>query len=155
MKTIKKIFSGMLILISLFILAGCIPVEAGEEAGVIEWAEFLQAAIAFGKQVLALGGAAALVTVVINILKTLGIVKDGQSKTWSFILNAGMLAGMVVLKLFIPGLLVEVADNYLNVAAQILVSILGLVALMVPVSTKVHETIKGTAIVGKSYSLEG
>jgi hypothetical protein len=46
------------------------------------------------EQLMVLGGFAALISVIINVLKTIGVVKDGQAGMWSAGLN---LAGLIAL----------------------------------------------------------
>lgn len=143
----------ILILIATLSLAGCATAN-GEATGPLEWADVLAGAIEFVKQVVSLASAAAVVTVLINIGKTLGIVKDGTAKTWSFILNMILMIALLVMKIFVPGAMVETADQTLTTISEVLLSVLAILGLMMPVSNKVYSAVKGVSVIGKSYELD-
>ena len=107
------------------------------------------------EQLMALGGLAALIAVVINILKTFGVVKDGQAGLWSTGLNlAGLVAlfvvGIVAPEYDIPGL-----DGQVAQVAQILSLIFAFI-MQNWVSKGTHDVLASgkVPVIGKSFSAE-
>lgn len=100
-----------------------------------------------------LGGLAALISVLINIGKTVGIIHDGQAPTWSTALNLAGLIALFVLQLLGKSDLVPALDSQAGALASVLTAIFGFVWQLI-VSLKAHGALKGAAIVGKSFSLE-
>lgn len=100
-----------------------------------------------------LAGFAALVAVLINILKTIGVVKDGAAPTWSAILNLAGLAGLVIAKIVVPDLSIGDVDAVAGQVAGILVVVLGYIVQIV-VSNETHHALTSTGIpvIGMSYS---
>mgnify|MGYP001768597225 CR=1 FL=1 len=103
----------------------------------------------------AMAGFAALVAVLINVLKTFGVVKDGDASKWSAILNLVGLVGLVVAKIVWPDLSTSGVDAIAGLVAGILVVVLGYVVQIV-VSSKTHNALADANIplLGKSYSRE-
>lgn len=54
------------------------------------------------EQLMVLGGFAALIAVVINVLKTIGVVKDGQAGVWASGFNLAGLIGLFVAGIVAP-----------------------------------------------------
>ena len=98
-----------------------------------------------------LAGLAAVITVLVNIGKSAGVVKDGQAPTYSLVLNLIGFAVMSLLGVFNP----EFDEQGVNVVAQqvadIALSILGLITQL-KVSPATHEAVKGVPLVGKSFA---
>jgi quinol-cytochrome oxidoreductase complex cytochrome b subunit len=101
---------------------------------------------------LALGGFAVLVTVIVNILKAVKVVQDGQAQTWSFLLN---LAGFILfsaLGMLNPTIDWGAIDATIAAVASVLIKILEL-ATMPAISKLAHEwTMKSVPVLGFSYS---
>lgn len=100
---------------------------------------------------LSLGGVSAFVAVVVNILKTLGVIKDGYASVWSTGLNMLGLIALFVMKLF-PGVDIAGVDSVINTIAQILSLLFGLIVQLLG-SKLAHFAIKGFPVLGTSYSL--
>lgn len=99
-----------------------------------------------------MGGFAAIVAVIINVLKYFGLVKEGAAPTWSAGFN---ILGLILLFVagFFPDLNIQGVDNVLNVLAQIFTLAFSLVIQLLS-SKLAHNAIKGTPVLGKSYTLE-
>jgi hypothetical protein len=104
-------------------------------------------------QFVALAGIAALISVVVNLLKVAGVVKDGQSEYYVVGLN---LLGLVVLFVFhvfqpsainLPGWDATAAS-----IAQILTIVLGFIGQL-GVSRVSYAATKGMPIIGKSFAV--
>ena len=100
-------------------------------------------------------GLAALIAMLINIGKVVGLVKDGDAGSWSAGLNLAALVVLVVLKLFRPDLELEKVDVELGALAQILGLVLSLLS-QVKVSLNVHGFLSGLDIpvISKSFSTD-
>jgi len=98
-----------------------------------------------------LGGVAALVTALVNALKRIGVVKDGQSANASLLLNAAGFLAVILLKVFAPTFDFTSADATAGSLAQILVLVLGLVGQLI-VSKGLHAGLRGLPVIGKSFS---
>lgn len=101
-----------------------------------------------------LAGFAALIALVINILKAAGWVKDGQAGTVSAGLNLLGLAGLFALKVFSPDLDLSVVDaqvsDFVQVGVVVFTYILQLLA-----SKGAHAAIKGVPVIGYSHTEQG
>ena len=101
-----------------------------------------------------LGGVGLLIPAVINILKSLNVVKDGTAPTWSAGLNLLALLGLFLVHVIDPAGAVDkigIADTLAGQIAQIAVLVFGLY-LQIKVSGWGHQTLRGIKLVGKSYS---
>ncbi len=97
-----------------------------------------------------LPGVAAFVVVVVNVLKTLKVVKDGTADKWALGLNVALFAGYVVTTQFF-NYDVEGFDEILSGVAGVPAAMLGLVGQLV-VSRGLHAGMRGIPVVGKSHS---
>ena len=97
-------------------------------------------------------GLAALIAALINIGKTIGLVKDGDAGSWSAGLNLVALVVLVALKMFRPDLELEKLDVELGALAQVLGIVLALLS-QIKVSASVHNFFVGLElpVVGKSF----
>ena len=102
---------------------------------------------------LTLAGVGSLIAVLINIGKTVGLVKDGQAPTWSAGLNLAGLIALFVLQVLGKADLVPGLDNQAGALASALTAVFGFVWQLI-VSLKAHSALKGTRIIGKSFSAE-
>lgn len=100
-------------------------------------------------------GFAALVAILINVLKTFGVVKDGDAPKWSAILNLAGLIGLSVAKIVWPDLAISAVDSVAGQVAEILVVVFSYVVQIV-VSNKTHNALVDAHVplIGKSFSLE-
>ncbi len=116
----------------------------------LDFSNFQDLLKAFG----ALGGVGALIAVVVNILKTVGWVKDGQAPTVSTGLN---LVGLILL--FAVGVLkpdadVTGADRLAGDLAFVLTTVFGFVWQLVSARLTHQMALAGIAVIGKSYTME-
>lgn len=99
----------------------------------------------------ALVGFASVVSLIVNILKTLGIVKDGTADKWVAVFNFLGVATLFVLNLLVPEFDVMPVDSVLGQIAVIggylfsfIVTLLG--------SKLTYFAVKGLPLIGKSNS---
>ena len=105
------------------------------------------------EQFMVLGGFAALIAVVINVLKTLGVVKDGQAGTWSTGLNLAGLIGLFVAGIVAPEFDIPGLDANLAQIAEIL-SLIFAYIMQNWISKGTHSVFSSgqVPVIGKSYS---
>jgi hypothetical protein len=96
-------------------------------------------------------GYAALVTFVVNALKTLNVVKDGQAQNWVAGLNLLGLAGLLGLKVFAPEADVAVLDAQLGDFVNVMMVVFAYVVQMLG-SKLSYIAIKNVPLIGKSFS---
>jgi hypothetical protein len=101
----------------------------------------LKLAMGFGSLV----GVAALVTVLINALKALGLVKDGTAGRWSAGLNLVAFLALAYFAVFQPSLALEVLDGYAGQIATVLLFVLGYL-VQIFTSPAVHTQLKAMAL---------
>lgn len=105
---------------------------------------------------LSLGGFAALVSMLVNVGKWFGIVKDGSAEAWIKMINLAGLVAVGVVMVFFPDF------DFLGLDA-ILGSLAALLGLLFPlflpgmnlVSKFTYEFVKYTPLIGKSFSGRG
>jgi hypothetical protein len=98
-----------------------------------------------------LSGVGALISALVNVLKTLNVVKDGTSQNW--VTGANLVAMVVIFILQLAGKadILPVIDSTSGTVSQIIVLVFGLVWQLLSSKTT-YNVLKGTAVVGKSYS---
>jgi hypothetical protein len=112
--------------------------------------EVLQAAMT---QLGLLGGVAAIIAVLINIFKTLGVIQDGQATTYSVVANFVVFAGLVATNLFKINVDVAGLDANLATYAVMLTTVFGYFVQLG--GTKLFNSlIKGVPVIGKSYTAD-
>jgi hypothetical protein len=101
---------------------------------------------------LALAGWGALVAVVINIGKTIGIVPDGVAPKVSLVMNLVGFVTLAALGLF-AGVTPEYFDQFAGAVAAMLIAVLGLVTQL-GAGLKTHTTLSNgnVPLLGKSFS---
>ena len=104
-------------------------------------------------QFVALAGVGAFLSLVVNVLKQVGVVKDGMAPTWITGLNLAGLVALFLLKVFVPSADIGQLDGLAAVIAQVGVLVLGLVTSMLG-SKLAHYSVKGAPVIGKSYSFD-
>lgn len=98
-------------------------------------------------------GIAAVIAVIINVLKLVGVVKDGQAQTWSAGANLVGLIALFVLRIFRPDFDLAGIDEQAGALASVMILIIGYLTQLL--SSKVtHEIIKGVKGIGTSFSLQ-
>ena len=98
-----------------------------------------------------LAGFAALIALIVNILKAVGVVKDGQAQNWSAGLNLLGLAGILAVNVYVPDY--DVAGLDTSVAKFVEVGVVVLSYVVQLLSSKVtHTALRGVPLVGKTYS---
>ncbi len=113
----------------------------------------MQELLGIFEQLMALGGFAALIAMVINVLKTFGVVKDGQAGTWAAGLNLAGLIGLYVAGIVAPEFDISVLDANLAQIAEIFTLIFAFI-VQNWVSKGTHSVLSsgGAPGIGKSYS---
>ena len=100
-----------------------------------------------------LAGLAGVSTVLINVAKTFGVVKDGQAPGLVVIGNAVLFLVFTVLKVFSPALDWGAVDSNVTLASNLLLGLVALLAQM-GLSKAWHFSLKGLPFIGKSFSGE-
>ncbi|MDR3575347.1 MAG: hypothetical protein P4L50_15915 [Anaerolineaceae bacterium] len=101
-----------------------------------------------------LAGIGALITCLINILKTIGLVKDGQASTYSVGLNLLGLIVLFVLGVIKPAVNVQGLDQSAGQIANILVLVFGFIWQLVSSRFTHNNVLKGTPLIGTSYTIQ-
>jgi hypothetical protein len=98
-------------------------------------------------------GISKLIAALINVLKLVGVVKDGTSSRWSAALNLVAFIALVAVGVFKPGLTTELLDGYAGQIAAVLLFILGFLTQIVG-SKSGHDALSdaGVPLIGKSFS---
>jgi hypothetical protein len=100
-----------------------------------------------------LGGLGSLIAVLVNIGKTVGWVKDGQSATVVTGLNLLLMAAVFGMGVFKPEFDWKGLDENAGQLATVLATVFGFVWQMIS-SKLAHSGFKGVPVLGKSYSLD-
>jgi hypothetical protein len=103
---------------------------------------------------LALGGIGALIAAVVNILKTSGVVKDGQAPTWVVGLNLLGMASLLFLQVFQPSVDIAGLDVQAGSLATVLITVFGFVWQLISSRLTHTQALSGTPLIGKSYSVD-
>lgn len=107
---------------------------------------FEQVLVEFG----ALVGFAALASLLINVLKVFGIVKDGTADKWVAGFNLAGVLALLVIKQFFPELQVQPVDNLLGEIAIVGSYILSYVVMLLG-SKATYLAVKGLPLIGRSH----
>lgn len=97
----------------------------------------------------ALVGMAALIAVLINLLKLAGLVKDGDAQTWSAALNLLGMAALFLLKVIRPEFDPARVDQQLEGLAKIAMLIIGYISQLLASKTT-HLAVKNVPLIGAS-----
>ncbi len=98
-----------------------------------------------------LAGFAALVSVIINVLKVVGVVKDGTAPIWAVGANLIGLITLIVIGFVKPDMDLTGIDAQFGQLAQILLMSLSFV-VQVASSKFTHAMLKNVPLIGKSFS---
>lgn len=102
-------------------------------------------------QLATLAGFAALVSVLVNVGKFLGIVQDGTADKWVAGANLVGIIGLFILRTYFPGVPVEGVDQTMLEIAEFGGYVMGFV-VMIFGSKLTYKAVSGLPIVGKSFS---
>ena len=121
---VNRLFVSLMLLVSLLLMAFApMAVHAQEPTPPDPLGVILTISVAFA----ALVGVAALVAVLVQIGKLIGIVKDATANKWAAGLNLFCFIALVLLGVFRPDLTLDFLDGYAGRIAQALVYVLGFV----------------------------
>jgi len=95
----------------------------------------------------ALIGVAALIALLINAGKVVGLVKDGTAQTWSAALNLIGMIALLLLKVFKPDLNLIAIDTTAGQIAAAGVVILGLISQL-GISKLTNTFVRGIPVIG-------
>ena len=98
-------------------------------------------------------GFAALIAIVINVLKLTGVVKDGTAQTWSAGLNLVGLVGLFILRVVKPDLDVGELDKQVGAFSQVAVVMIGYISQLLA-SKLTHVAVKNIPLIGASHTLD-
>lgn len=99
----------------------------------------------------ALVGMAALIAVIINVLKLTGLVKDGNAQTWSAGLNLAGMSALFILKVVDPEIDLGKADELAGGFAQVAMLIIGYVSQLLA-SKATHLAVRNVPFIGTSLN---
>lgn len=102
-------------------------------------------------QFAALVGFAALVSVIINVLKMFNVVKDGTADKWVAVINLVGLVAFSLVKIFIPEFNFEGLDEKLAGLASTATYVISYVVMLLG-SKLTYTATRGLPVVGKSNS---
>jgi uncharacterized membrane protein len=102
--------------------------------------------------VLAVGGFGALVSAGVNVLKVVGLVKDGDAPTWITGFNLLGVIALYVASAFKLPFDLEIIGPQMGIVAQFLVA-LGQLIIMFGGSKLFYAVARGAPLIGKSHSI--
>lgn len=152
----KKLFLPLLLVTMLALLMACSPMTAPAALAVVNVplpAETFNIVVMIMLGFASLIGVSKLIAAVINLLKTIGVVKDGTSAKWAAALNLLAFIALVLLGVFRPDLTMELLDGYAGQIAAILLFVLGFISQIVG-SQSAHVALSNARVplIGKSFS---
>lgn len=152
----KKLFLPLLLVTMLALLMACSPMTAPAALAVVNVplpAETFNIVVMIMLGFASLVGVSKLIAAVINLLKTIGVVKDGTSAKWAAALNLLAFIVLVLLGVFKPALTMELLDGYAGQIAAILLFVLGFISQIVG-SQSAHVALSNARVplIGKSFS---
>lgn len=96
----------------------------------------------------ALVGIPAVITVVINVLKAMGAVKDGQGEKWAQWMNFAAFITLFVLGQFFPEVDLGSVDEFALQIANLGAFALALLPIGMKVSGVAHDAMAGLPLIG-------
>lgn len=96
-------------------------------------------------------GFGALVSIIVNVLKYFGIVKDGTSDKWVAGFNLAGFVALVVISYWFPQINIPQIDTQLGVLASLLTIVFSYVTTILG-SKLTYLAVKNLPIIGKSNS---
>lgn len=100
-----------------------------------------------------MAGVAALVVALVNVLKTFGVVTDGNAGQWFAGLDLGAIVLLILAQIFYPQIGVAVLDSNAGLAGMVIMLILGYVGQM-GFGKVVHALFSSLKlpVIGKSFT---
>jgi hypothetical protein len=148
-KTLSAVL-WLVVLLSVFSLAfSFMPAPAAQVPAPTPLDIILKIAMGFG----ALAGVSALVSMLVQIFKLAGLIKDGNTGKWTAAFNLAAFVVLVYFGVFQPSVALEVLDGYAAYLAQIALFVLGFVVQMTT-AKPVYAAFKNARVplFGFSYS---
>ena len=102
-------------------------------------------------QFAALAGVAALVAALVNILKTFGVVKDGDAQKWSAGFSLAAFVAFVALRLFKPEVNIDGLDTLAASISELALYILGFL-VQIGLPAQVHRWLSDGEVPVIGYS---
>jgi hypothetical protein len=102
-------------------------------------------------QLAGLAGAGSAISLLINVGKSVGIVKDGTSQNWSAGLNLVLLIGLLAANVYKPGIDLAGVDKQVSDFVQVGVVIFTYI-LQLAASKAANQAIQGVPVAGKSFA---
>jgi len=103
--------------------------------------------------VLGMAGFGGLISAVVNILKSVGVVKDGQTPTWITGLNLVGVIAVFLLKVFNAPIDLQAVDQNMKLLAEALVAVSYYIVALGG-SKAFHSLVRGSTFIGKSFSIK-
>ena len=100
---------------------------------------------------LGMAGFGAFASALVNTLKALGVVKDGQAQVWLTGINLVGVVALYALNTFGIRYDLSYTNEVLSLTAQALVAV-GQLLVALGASKAFHSLVRGTPLVGKSFS---
>lgn len=150
----KKLLFPLILVTVLMLLVACSPMPALlATADVPLPAEVFDIVVVIMLGFASLVGVSKLVTVLVNLLKLTGLVKDGTSAQWAAALNLIAFIALVLFGVFRPDLTMELLDGYAGQIAAVLLFVLGFITQIVGSKTG-HDALRSANVplIGKSFS---
>lgn len=98
-------------------------------------------------------GAAALIVVLINVLKMFGVVKDGQAPLFTNIFNILVALAIGILAVWFPNVGWDSLDAFLQSLSGTLTAFLPLLAILVKwLAPLFYKAIRGTPLLGYTHT---
>jgi len=98
-------------------------------------------------------GISKLVAALVNILKLVGLVRDGAANKWAAGLNLVAFIALVAFGVFRPDLAMSILDGYAGQIAMVILFVLGFV-VQITGSKSAHDDLKaaGVPLIGISHN---
>jgi len=150
---VKKMFVFVAILVIALLAFVPVTVQAKALSDVPISANMLNVVIQIVLGFASLVGVSALIAALINLLKAIKVVKDGDAPQWSAGLNLAAFIGLVAFGVFRPGLAMSILDGYAGQIAMVVLFILGFLT-QITGSSVAHEQLKTAEVpvIGTSFS---
>lgn len=103
-------------------------------------------------QFIGLMGVAALIAMLINLLKMVGVIKDGDAQKWSAGLNLAALIAFIVLRTFYPAIDIAGLDEAAQAVATIGAVVLTYLAQILGAGIS-YKIVRGLPGIGFSHQL--
>jgi hypothetical protein len=153
MKKFIKVLAILLVILIPFVFAACSFLPVDTQAALTDenaWARVIEVVVQWGTLI----GAAALVSVIVNLLKSIGVVKDGTADKWVAGVNLILLCFSVGFSFFKPDMIASMLDEKYQLASEILLIFGTFISQIVGAKTTYAAT-KGLPVVGYSNSGSG